>query len=127
MKIITRLREQGYTALLAGGCVRDQVLGLLPKDFDVATDAPPQVVQGLFARTQAVGEAFGVVLVHQGKISTEVATFRKEWGYHDGRRPDHVQFTDAKNDVLRRDFTITACWLTRCLKPPIMMIRPGRL
>ncbi len=106
VKIISTLRQRGHVALLAGGCVRDHVLGLTPKDYDVATSAPPDVVQQLFTRTQAVGEAFGVVLVHQGKVTTEVATFRKEWGYQDGRRPDRVEFTDARSDVQRRDFTI---------------------
>lgn len=106
LHVISRLRQQHHIALLAGGCVRDRVMGLVPKDYDVATDAPPEVVRQLFARTQAVGEAFGVVLVYQGKIATEVATFRKEWGYQDGRRPDHVHYTDAREDVLRRDFTI---------------------
>ncbi len=106
VRIISTLRRDGHVALLAGGCVRDHVLGLTPKDYDVATSAPPEVVQQLFTRTQAVGEAFGVVLVHQGKLAIEVATFRREWGYHDGRRPDHVEFTDARSDVLRRDFTI---------------------
>ncbi len=106
VQIVTKLRDAGHTAYLAGGCVRDALLGLVPKDYDVATDAPPQVVRRLFPRSRAVGESFGVVLVTIGGHAIEVATFRAEWGYRDGRRPDHVRFTDAEDDARRRDFTI---------------------
>ncbi|MEM0915030.1 MAG: CCA tRNA nucleotidyltransferase [Planctomycetota bacterium] len=106
VEIVRRLAEAGHTAYLAGGCVRDRVLGLEPKDYDVATAAEPGVVLGMFRHARAVGEAFGVVLVPLRKAHIEVATFREEWGYSDGRRPDGVRFTDAARDAQRRDFTI---------------------
>jgi len=110
--IVRRLRDAGHVAYLAGGCVRDTLLGLAPKDYDVATDAPPDAVLRMFKRSRAVGEAFGVVLVRSGHgpdaADTEVATFRAEWGYSDGRRPDGVAFTDAPHDAQRRDFTVNA-------------------
>ncbi len=86
--------------------MRDRLLGLEPKDHDVATSAPPDAVRQLFRNSRYVGESFGVVLVRARKVAVEVATFRSEWGYHDGRRPDHVIFTDAEHDAQRRDFTI---------------------
>lgn len=104
--IVRRLREAGHVAYLAGGCVRDALLGLEPTDYDVATDARPEVVRKLFRRSRYVGEAFGVCLVQVGEHQVEVATFRVEWGYTDGRRPEHVEFTDAEHDARRRDFTI---------------------
>lgn len=110
--IVARLKANGYTAYLAGGCVRDALLGKTPKDYDVATDATPDQVQALFPRSAPVGAAFGVVLVYtnapQGlpRWSTEIATFRAEGAYSDGRRPDAVRFTDAQEDAKRRDFTI---------------------
>ncbi|MEM9420172.1 MAG: CCA tRNA nucleotidyltransferase [Planctomycetota bacterium] len=112
--IIQTLREKGHVAYLAGGCVRDRLLGVTPKDHDVATDAPPDVVQKLFRRSQPVGEAFGVILVYPARREhgtknaggIEVATFRTEGVYSDGRRPDEVQFTTAEHDAQRRDFTI---------------------
>jgi tRNA nucleotidyltransferase/poly(A) polymerase len=106
VSIVRALRAAGHVAHLAGGCVRDALLGLAPKDCDVATDAPPQVVKELFRGSRLVGEAFGVVLVRRAGQSIEVATFRREWGYADGRRPTHVEFTDAVADAQRRDFTI---------------------
>ncbi|MEM6853358.1 MAG: CCA tRNA nucleotidyltransferase [Planctomycetota bacterium] len=114
VQIIQTLREAGHVAYLAGGCVRDRLLGLSPKDHDVATDAPPDVVQKLFRRSQPVGEAFGVVLVYPDQRNRraknagglEVATFRTEGVYSDGRHPDQVEFSDAKHDAQRRDFTI---------------------
>ena len=101
-----RLRKSGHIAYFAGGCVRDFLLGNDPKDFDVATDAPPARVQQLFRNTQAVGAAFGVILVRLGGSQIEVATFRAEAGYDDGRHPTHVRFTTAEEDARRRDFTI---------------------
>lgn len=124
VKIVKRLRDAGHVAYLAGGCVRDELLGLVPKDYDVATDADPERVRSLFRHSRFVGEAFGVVLVrkrsdhreHSDDIDPqtgkpvihqiEVATFRSEWGYEDGRRPSAVRFTDAEHDAQRRDFTI---------------------
>ena len=104
--IARTLQEAGHVAYFAGGCVRDMLLGLTPKDYDVATDAPPDRVAAIFPRTQFVGEAFGVTLVRHHGQAIEVATFRKEWGYTDGRRPTQIQFTSAQEHALRRDFTI---------------------
>src|SRR5204863_2724342 len=104
--ILRRLRDAGHVAYFAGGCVRDQLLGLTPKDYDVATDAPPPRVRQLFNNTQAVGAAFGVILVRHGRSQIEVATFRAEGAYLDGRRPSEVTFTTAEQDARRRDFTI---------------------
>jgi poly(A) polymerase len=104
--VVRRLGEAGHVAYFAGGCVRDALLGLEPKDYDVATDAPPDRVRELFSRTQAVGAAFGVILVRQGRSQIEVATFRTDLKYVDGRRPEGVVFTTAEEDAKRRDFTI---------------------
>ncbi|MGN6726020.1 MAG: CCA tRNA nucleotidyltransferase, partial [Tepidisphaeraceae bacterium] len=93
--IVRTLRAAGHVAYLAGGCVRDALLGLEPKDYDVATDAPPARVQALFKKTQAVGAAFGVILVRLNRSVVEVATFRTDGRYEDGRRPSSVEFTDA--------------------------------
>lgn len=109
LAIIQRLQAKGFTAYLAGGCVRDGLLGRVPKDFDVATDATPDSVRAIFGqrRTLAFGAAFGVIGV-QGSAPqpTEVATFRHDGSYSDGRRPDHVRFGTAQEDALRRDYTI---------------------
>jgi poly(A) polymerase len=110
------LRAEGYEAYLAGGCVRDLLLGREPKDYDVATSATPDVVLGLFERTFAVGAHFGVVLVadgdEDGYVVTEVATFRSDGAYSDGRHPDGVRYTrSAEEDVRRRDFTINGLLL----------------
>jgi poly(A) polymerase len=110
--IVLRLREAGYEAYFAGGCVRDLLLGIVPKDYDVATSATPEQVVGLFRKTFTVGAHFGVVLVVEGDVATEVATFRSDGAYSDGRRPDAVRFsTDVRTDVLRRDFTINGMLL----------------
>ena len=113
--IVLTLRAAGHQAYFAGGCVRDLLLGLEPNDFDVATSAPPDVVLKLFPnkKTLTVGAHFGVVLVCEDNgTSTEVATFRHDGAYSDGRRPDAVQFsTDPREDVLRRDFTINGMLL----------------
>lgn len=109
--VVATLREQGFIAYLAGGCVRDEVMGLVPKDYDIATDARPQRVRQIFPQTQAVGEHFGVILVRHKRCTVEVATFRHESGYADSRRPDSVTFTDAQNDALRRDFTINGLFM----------------
>ncbi|MEW6042198.1 MAG: CCA tRNA nucleotidyltransferase, partial [Elusimicrobiota bacterium] len=105
-KIIKKLLRAGFTAYLAGGCVRDRVMGIKSKDYDIATSAKPQDIMALFKRTLAVGAHFGVVIVLDMGEQFEVATFRKDGPYSDGRRPDSVTFADAKEDVLRRDFTI---------------------
>ena len=104
--IVQTLRERGFTAYFAGGCVRDTLLGIEPKDFDVATNAQTADVLRLFPQTVPVGAQFGVVLVlHQG-TQVEVATFRSDGVYSDGRHPTSVRFSDAREDALRRDFTI---------------------
>jgi poly(A) polymerase len=109
--VLKRLREAGHIAYFAGGCVRDELLGLTPKDFDIATDAPPDRVRQLFTNTQAVGAAFGVILVRHSQSVIEVATFRTDLEYHDGRRPQGVKFTTAQEDAQRRDFTINGLFL----------------
>ena len=108
--VVRRLRAAGHAALWAGGCVRDQLMDGMPKDYDVATDAAPGRVREIFGtrRTLAVGEAFGVIAVlgPRGAGQIEVATFRKDAAYSDGRHPDSVTFSDAEHDAQRRDFTI---------------------
>jgi poly(A) polymerase len=105
--VIAKLRGVGHQAFLVGGCVRDLLLGLKPKDFDIATDARPDRIMDLFPRSGRVGAHFGVVLVRDVFDQVEVATFRSDRDYFDGRHPDHVRFeTDPRQDVLRRDFTI---------------------
>lgn len=110
VEVVRKLRDAGFQALWAGGCVRDLLLHKEPKDFDVATNALPEEVRTLFGkkRTLAVGASFGVIIVrgHQPDCDVEVATFRSEGPYLDGRRPEHVKFTTAEEDAQRRDFTI---------------------
>jgi len=106
-RICAKLRQSGHQAYLVGGCVRDLLLGREPADFDVSTDARPEHVQELFPRSVAVGAKFGVIMVVEEAAHVEVATFRRDIGYSDGRHPDHVVFSDsAQEDVRRRDFTI---------------------
>lgn len=109
--IVRVLADAGHTAYFAGGCVRDELLGLKPTDYDVATDARPQEIQTIFKRTAPVGASFGVVLVKERGVTVEVATFRSDGPYSDKRRPDHVAFSDARHDAQRRDFTINALFL----------------
>jgi poly(A) polymerase len=125
--IVRALREKGFQAYLVGGCVRDLLLGRVPKDYDVATNATPQQMMSIFPETYAVGAQFGVVLVpvpesdraHAGTNpgtrtvnEVEVATFRSDIGYSDGRHPDEVRFSrDSREDVFRRDFTINGMLL----------------
>ncbi len=104
--IVRTLREAGHEAYFAGGCVRDLVMGHSPNDYDVTTSARPDEVMQLFDRTVPVGASFGVVLVIAGGREHEVATFRTESAYSDGRHPDRVAFATAEEDVKRRDFTI---------------------
>ncbi len=119
LEVVEVLRGAGHQAYFAGGCVRDLLLGVEPKDFDVATSARPEQVQALFRRTEAVGAHFGVVLVivsgegdRAERRAIEVATFRHDGAYTDGRRPDAVRFSDdPREDVLRRDFTINGMLL----------------
>src|SRR5215213_2936034 len=111
LAVVRRLRDAGHVAYFAGGCVRDLLLGREPKDYDVATDAPPRRVRQLFTNTQAVGAAFGVILVRLRRGMIEVATFRADGEYKDGRRPEGVRFTTAAEDAERRDFTINGLFL----------------
>ena len=104
--IVRRLRDAGFVALYAGGCVRDMLLGKLAKDYDVATSARPEEVQAIFPTTYAVGAHFGVVVVHEQGEDFEVATFRSDGAYVDGRRPEGVIFSSPQLDAERRDFTI---------------------
>jgi poly(A) polymerase len=119
LAVLTRLREAGHVAYFAGGCVRDELLGLTPKDYDIATDAPPDRVRQLFSNTQAVGAAFGVILVRHKKSVVEVATFRTDGKYRDGRRPEGVTFTTAQEDAKRRDFTINGLFLDPLKPAPV--------
>jgi poly(A) polymerase len=105
--VIAKLRGVGHQAFLVGGCVRDLLLGVKPKDFDIATDARPDRIMDLFPRSGRVGAHFGVVLVRDVFDQVEVATFRSDHDYLDGRHPEQVRFeSDPREDVLRRDFTI---------------------
>src|SRR5579864_6065125 len=105
--ICEKLQGNGYQALLVGGCVRDILLGREPADYDVATDATPDQVMALFPESVAVGAQFGVILVPSNGMKVEVATFRADAGYSDGRHPDAVAFARTpQEDVQRRDFTI---------------------
>jgi poly(A) polymerase len=104
--IVRRLVDAGFRAVFAGGCVRDRILGVEPQDYDIATDARPAVVQKMFDRTIAVGAKFGVIGVLIDDDQFEVATFRADAPYHDGRRPSSVRFGALEEDAIRRDFTI---------------------
>src|SRR5437868_3532436 len=105
-KVAARLRDAGHIAYFAGGCVRDMVRGLAPKDYDIATDARPEVVQRIFPRTYAVGAHFGVIIVLENDFQFEVATFRSDEAYIDGRHPTAVHFSSPEEDARRRDVTI---------------------
>jgi len=106
VSVIETLHSAGHAAMLAGGCVRDMLLGLRPKDYDVATDAIPDRVAELFRNTEMVGAKFGVAIVRLGVHQIEVATFRSDGEYSDGRHPDSVTFGNDADDAQRRDFTI---------------------
>ena len=118
LHIVQSLRDRGFDAYFAGGCVRDLLLGIEPSDYDVATSATPEKVLMGFDRTFSVGMHFGVVIVctaHKNagcEVQTEVATFRSDGEYTDGRRPDEISYADTpQEDVLRRDFTINGMLL----------------
>jgi len=104
--IVRKLRAAGHVAYYAGGSVRDLLRGQVPKDIDVATDARPEAVQKMFSRTYAVGAHFGVIVVLENGFQFEIATFRSDGAYLDGRRPSEVHFATAEEDAARRDFTI---------------------
>ncbi len=104
--IVRRLQTGGFSAFWVGGCVRDLLLGRAPVDFDIATSARPEEIEQRFPRTVAVGRKFGVMVVVEGGYQFQVATFRAEADYRDGRRPEQVIFADARADAERRDFTV---------------------
>ena len=104
--IVQRLQDAGHIACYAGGCVRDRLMGVEPHDYDIATDARPEQVQALFRRTVAVGAHFGVIMVLDGSYEFQVATFRNDGQYIDGRHPASVSFATPEEDAARRDFTI---------------------
>ncbi|MCH9034038.1 MAG: CCA tRNA nucleotidyltransferase [Planctomycetes bacterium] len=106
LDVLRKLRANGYDALFAGGCVRDRLLNQTPKDYDVATSARPEQVTEIFPKARHVGAKFGVVLVRRYGYDIEVATFRTDGEYADGRHPDDVTFASAEKDARRRDFTI---------------------
>ena len=107
--VLNTLRQNGYEGYIVGGCVRDSLLGLTPNDYDVTTNATPDVVQSLFPKTAPTGIAHGTVTVIIEKEPIEVTTFRSESGYSDSRHPDVTRFeTDIKYDLSRRDFTVNA-------------------
>lgn len=108
LKLVKTLKAAGYEAYWAGGCVRDMLLKQEPKDYDIVTSAKPEDIEGLLKKTIPIGKQFGVILVLEGVHQFEVATFRSDSGYSDGRRPDAVLFTHAEEDAKRRDFTINA-------------------
>ena len=100
------LRDAGHTVFYAGGAVRDQLLGREPKDYDLATSATPKEVQALFPKSDSVGEHFGVILVKHQREAVEVATFRSDGVYENGRSPESVTFSSPEEDAQRRDFTV---------------------
>lgn len=104
--IVQKIKERGFTAYFAGGCVRDYLMARVPQDFDIATTAQPDEIERLFAKTVPVGRQFGVMLVVEDDVPFEVATFRREGGYQDGRHPTQVSFTVPEEDAKRRDFTV---------------------
>jgi poly(A) polymerase len=106
MFVLRRLRHAGYRAYFAGGCVRDRLMGQRTHDYDIATDATPKQVRKLFGHVLLVGAQFGVAVVVHNKQTIEVATFRTDASYSDGRRPDAVKFSSPEEDALRRDFTV---------------------
>lgn len=110
-RIVKSLQDAGHAAYFAGGCVRDMLMGREPADYDIATSARPEEIHRLFEKTVAVGEEFGVVLVLAHHHRFEVATFRSDGPYTDGRHPDSVSFCDVEGDVQRRDFTINGMML----------------
>ncbi len=106
LELVRRLQGAGFAAFWVGGCVRDVLLGREPQDYDIATDARPEQVEALFPRTIPVGRQFGVIIVLADGHQFQIATFRAETDYRDGRRPEQVRFSDAREDAIRRDFTV---------------------
>jgi poly(A) polymerase len=106
VQIVEKLQQAGFKAFWAGGCVRDILLGHEPEDYDIVTSATPDQVEDLFDKTIPIGKKFGVILAKEGIHDFEIATFRSDSGYSDGRRPDAIEFKSEKEDALRRDFTV---------------------
>jgi len=106
IQIVKKLQEEGFQAVFAGGCVRDELLEIVPSDYDIATNATPDQVESLFSKTIPVGKSFGVIIVVENGFETEAATFRNDSKGSDGRRPDSVTFSTMEEDAKRRDFTI---------------------
>src|ERR1041385_7870732 len=121
--VAARLREEGHIAYFAGGCVRDMVRGLAPKDYDIATNATPETVQKIFKRTHAVGAHFGVIIVLENDFQFEVATFRSDEAYIDGRHPTAVHFSSPEEDAKRRDFTINGMFFNPVSDKVIDLVR----
>jgi poly(A) polymerase len=111
IRIVKKLKSNGYTAYFAGGCVRDLLLCIEPKDFDIATSATPDQIEELFANSIAVGKKYGVIKVVAGGKTIEVATFRSDLSYDDNRRPSKVKFSNPQEDAKRRDFTINGLFM----------------
>ncbi|MBX6687335.1 CCA tRNA nucleotidyltransferase [Chlamydia gallinacea] len=109
-KVLSRLRNAGYQAYFVGGCVRDMLMGKPIQDIDIATNASPVIVSTIFPNTLALGAAFGIIVVKEDGRLFEVASFRSDGNYEDGRHPQHVVFSSMKEDVLRRDFTINGMY-----------------
>ena len=122
---IRKLRAAGHAALLAGGCVRDRLLNLTPKDYDIATDATPARVKEIFPRARHIGAKFGVMLVRRSGFEIEITTFRSDGPYSDGRHPDAVTYGTDVQDAHRRDFTLNGLFFDppRSARP---RHRPGR-
>ncbi len=108
IEVIKHLQDHGYEAVFAGGCVRDHMMGRVPNDYDIATNARPQDVENIFGNTLPIGKSFGVIQVKHNNYTFEVATFRTDSELSDGRRPDSVEFSTMQEDAARRDFTINA-------------------
>src|SRR5436190_23843216 len=106
LEIVRRLQSAGFEAFWVGGCVRDFLLGRDPQDFDIATNATPEQSEKLFPKTIPVGRQFGVLLIVEDGHQFQIATFRAEADYRDGRRPETVRFSHAREDAIRRDFTV---------------------
>lgn len=106
VNIVKKIESKGYVAYFAGGCVRDMLMKKTPNDYDIATSAKPDEIEKVFDNTKPIGKQFGVILVIKNKNAFEVATFRSESGYDDSRKPSKVKWTSAKDDALRRDFTV---------------------
>jgi len=109
-RIIHTLHDKGYEAYLAGGCVRDLIMGIMPKDYDIATSASPEIIKKLFKKTLSIGAKFGVTIVVEENIPFEITTFRSDVSYEDGRHPTAIEFSNIENDAKRRDFTVNGLY-----------------